>query len=304
MKSVYWILIGSAVAFVLFVTASAIFFRSAVQKKSFAAKKLFQHEGVGLLEIEGVILDSEKILEKLEDFEESPEVKALVVRINSPGGAVAPSQEIHKALLDFPKPVVVSMGSVAASGGYYIAVAAKKIFANPGTLTGSIGVIMEFANLEKLYDWAKIKRFVIKTGKFKDIGSESRPMTDEEREYLQGLLNNTQTQFKKAILEGRKLTPEKLDPIADGRIMNGEQAKALGLVDELGGEKEAVLEAGKMAGISGKPKVITINKKKSFLDYLQDSSMEENSLLDVFLKKAGVQELQKRTPGLYWLWAP
>ena len=175
-------------------------------------------------EINSVIMDS-KTLAQLKKFDEDKGVKAVVLRLNSPGGSVAPSQEIYEAVKDFKKPVVASMASVAASGVYYIAVGAPIIYANPGTITGSIGVIMEFANLEKLYEWAKIKRYVIKTGKFKDAGGEHREMTPEDRALLQGMIDDVLVQFKTAVAAGRKLSLEDVTKVADGRIFRAIRPK-------------------------------------------------------------------------------
>jgi protease-4 len=307
----------SGIFFVCFVVASFIFFSKGLDGRSkTASKSLFKREGVGLLEIKGVIMDSRKALKTLEKFEENPEIKALVVRIDSPGGAVAPSQEIHAAVKRFPKPKIVTMGSVAASGGYYIAVAGDKVYANPGSITGSIGVIMEFANLEKLYEWAKVRRFSIKTGKFKDSGAEYREMHAEERALLQGMVDDVLLQFKTAVAEGRKLSLEEVTPLADGRIFSGTQAKNAKLVDELGGIDEAILEAGKLAGISGRPKVITEEKKPRPFEILEDlmsldndeeergeSRSSSGQIVNALQKAVGVDRAKAvLDPGVYWIW--
>lgn len=310
-----WILGVSTVFFIVFVIGTFAFFSEGLKGKSkMVQKTLFKKEGVGLVELNGVIMDSKKILKTIDKFEESPEVKAIVVRINSPGGAVAPSQEIFEALKKSSKPVVASMSSVAASGGYYVAVAAKKIFANPGTITGSIGVIMEFANLEKLYEWAKIKRYVIKTGKYKDAGSEFREMAADEKALLQGMVDDVLLQFKTAVADGRKLTLEEVTKVADGRIFSGAQAKEAKLVDALGTLDDAILEAGKMAKINGKPKVFTDEKKKSFIEILEEQagqSDEESSSFykgsRVILRLLGLGDASNMiketlTPGIYWIW--
>lgn len=234
-------------------------------------KKLFSKSNyVGVIEINGAIMDSKKWLEQIENFEEDALIKGVVIRINSPGGAVAPSQEVHDAVkrLSDKKPVVASFGNIAASGGYYIGVAAKKIYSNPGTITASIGVIMQFADFSKLFQWAKVNPYVIKTGKYKDIGSPNREMNAEEKELLSGMANNVLAQFRKAVAEGRNMPMEKVVEISDGRIMSGEQAKDAGLVDELGGLKEAVTAVAKEANISGKPHVVYASKKKKFLEKL------------------------------------
>jgi protease-4 len=316
-KPLLLVFLVSGFFFIAFVVGSFVFFSKGLDGKSrTAAKSLFKRQGVGVLEINGVIMDSKKALKTLEKFEENPEVKALVVRVNSPGGAVAPSQEIHDAVKRFPKPKVVSMSSIAASGGYYIAVAGDKVYANPGTITGSIGVIMEFANLEKLYEWAKIRRFSIKTGKFKDSGAEYREMQAEERALLQGMVDDVLLQFKTAVATGRKMPLEEVTPLADGRIFSGTQAKAAKLVDELGGIEDAVLEAGRLAGISGRPKVITDEKKKNPFEFLEDladldGDDEESSgsrssgsrIVGALQKAVGVDRVKAvLEPGVYWIW--
>jgi protease IV len=304
--------------FLVFVSASFIFFSKGLEgKNATASRSLFKQGGVGLLEINGVIMDSKKTLKSLKTFEENAAVKALVVRINSPGGAVAPSQEIYDAIRKFPRPKVASLSSVAASGGYYVAVATDQIFSNPGTITGSIGVIMEFANLEKLYDWAKIKRYSIKTGKFKDAGAEYREMQPEERALLQGMVDDVLIQFKTAVATGRKLTFDEVTPLADGRVFSGSQAKAAKLVDELGGIDDAIAAAGKLGGIEGKPKVIGEEKKKrGLLELVQElaqgdddgaESRSSNRLAASLQRILGLElGLEKvRTilePGIYWIW--
>jgi protease-4 len=261
-RPLFLLFLVSGAFFLVFVSVSYVFFSKnlGTGASSAGSKALFKKAGVGLLEIDGVIMDSKKALKTLKSFEENPNVKALVVRINSPGGAVAPSQEIHDAIKRFPRPKVVSMSSVAASGGYYVAVAGDRIYANPGTITGSIGVIMEFADLEKLYDWAKIKRYSIKTGKFKDTGAEYREMQPEERALLQGMVDDVLVQFKQAVADGRKLPIETVTALADGRVFSGSQAKAEKLVDELGGIDDAIAAAAKLGGIEGKPRIITADK--------------------------------------------
>jgi protease-4 len=311
------VFVASGIFFICFVVASFIFFSKGLDGRSkTASNSLFKRDGVGLLEIKGVIMDSRKALKTLQKFEENPEIKALVVRIDSPGGAVAPSQEIHSALKRFPKPKIVTMGSVAASGGYYIAVAGDKVYANPGSITGSIGVIMEFANLERLYEWAKVRRFSIKTGKFKDSGAEYREMHAEERALLQGMVDDVLLQFKTAVAEGRKMSLEEVTPLADGRIFSGTQAKNAKLVDELGGIDEAILEAGKLAGISGRPKVITEEKKPRPFEILEDlmsldgdeeergeARTSSGQIVNALQKAVGVERVKAvLDPGVYWIW--
>ncbi|MGK5089031.1 signal peptide peptidase SppA, partial [Bdellovibrionota bacterium FG-2] len=257
----------------------------------------------------------------LEQFEESDEIKAVVLRLNSPGGAVAPSQEIYEAVKAYKKPIIASMSSVAASGAFYVACGAQRVFANPGTITGSIGVIMEFINLEKLYEWAKVQRYSIKTGVFKDAGAEYREMTAPERALLQAMVDDVLTQFKQAIVTGRKLPAAEVDAIADGRIFSGAQAKAVKLVDELGTLHDAIAEAGKLGKIKGKPRVVYPEKKRSRLLSMllddHDSADEEsssnfggmggslgNSIAGIVKGAVPPRDAQGVTPGIYWLWNP
>ncbi len=233
--------------------------------------------GVGLVEVKGMIIDSRETVRQLRYFLKKDAIKAVVLRVDSPGGVVAPSQEISDEVAKFAKKkkIVVSMGSLAASGGYYISAPATLIYANPGTITASIGVILKLSNIEALMDKIGIKSYTLKTGKYKDSGSPFRQLSAADRAMLQAVIDNTHEQFVQAVARGRKLPVEDVRKIADGRILSGEQAKALKLVDRLGTLQDAIEEAGKLAGISGEPEVIQAPKKKlNYLDLLVDG-MEE-----------------------------
>jgi protease-4 len=227
---------------------------------------------IAIIEIRGVIAQSSGIIEEIQQYAEEDEVKAIIFRIDSPGGGVGPSQEIHREILKMKtkskKKVVASMGSVAASGGYYIACASDLIIANPGTITGSIGVLMEFTNIEELFKKIGIKGIVLKSGEHKDIWSPFREMTPDERRIIQTVIDNVHQQFIQAVAEGRKLDRAKVVEIADGRILTGEQAKQLGLVDQMGNLQDAIEVTAKMAGIEGKPTIIYPKKRFSLLDLL------------------------------------
>jgi protease-4 len=229
---------------------------------------------VGLVEVVGDIDATGSVIDQLDRMHRDPTVKAVVVRLDSPGGGVAASQEIHDAvrrLRDDGKPVVASMGGVAASGAYYVACAADSIVANPGTLTGSIGVIMSFPNTEELFRKVGVRFETIKTGKFKDVGSMWRPMTDEERALLQTVLVNVYDQFVDAIVEGRGMAREEILPYADGRIFSGDQAAEYGFVDRLGSLEDAIAMAGEMAGIDGRPSVVRKERRRlSVFDFLEE----------------------------------
>jgi len=228
---------------------------------------------VAIVELEGIIVDVEELLKDLKGHRDNPLVRAVVIRINSPGGIVGPTQELHDAIRrvrQAGKPVVASLGAVAASGGYYVAVAADQIYANPGTLTGSIGVIMQMANLENLMKKVGVDYVVVKAGHFKDMGNIARSMTAEERRVLQALLDDVHAQFITAVTEGRKLDRARVVQFADGRIFSGAQAKALSMVDELGGLEDAVNRAAKLAGLDIPPRVIPARRRLSILDLLRN----------------------------------
>jgi protease-4 len=235
---------------------------------------------VAVIPVTGLISESEPTIDQLKKFAKDDSVKAIVLRIESPGGGVGPSQEIYEEVKKarVKKPVLASMGALAASGGYYIACAAQRVYANPGTITGSIGVIMPFMNVKDLVEKLGVKGLTVKSGAFKDMGSPLRDMTPQERELLQGVVDNVHLQFVNAVASGRNLHREDVLRIADGRIFTGEQAKELGLVDALGNLEDAVSEAGKLGKITGEPKVVTPPKKKiSFLELLRE---ETRTLID------------------------
>jgi protease-4 len=228
---------------------------------------------VAVVEVEGLILASDELVRELIEHKDNPSVRAVVLRVNSPGGVVAPTQEIFSAVRrvrQAGKPVVASLGAVAASGGYYIATAADRIYANPGTLTGSIGVVMQMANIEGLLKKVGVEYVVVKAGQFKDVGNFSRPMSAEERRTLQALLDDVYGQFVSAVAEGRGLDTQTVMGFADGRIYSGRQAQGLRMVDELGGLEEAIESAGKLAGIPDRPKVIYPRRRFSLRDLIQN----------------------------------
>ena len=243
---------------------------------------------VAIIDITGTISRTETIIDQIHQYRDDQAIKAIVLRINSPGGSVAPVQEIYSELKKLEKPIVASMGSTAASGGYYIAAIADEILANPGTLTGSIGVIMQFTKLKGLYEKIGLEQQVVKSGKFKDTGSPVRDMTDEERELLQATLDDVHNQFIDAVFEGRQehLTREEIVALADGRIFSGQQALGHKLVDQLGNLPDAIDRAGELGGISGKPRVVRTKRKTSMLERVLGSTGKEN--LDRLLDNAGV----------------
>lgn len=230
---------------------------------------------VALVKIEGLLVSSETIVDEINGYAEDSSIKAVIVRVDSPGGGVVASQEIYNALRNARgegKKIIISMGTVAASGGYYIAAAADKIVANPGSLTGSIGVKMEFANMEKLLEKIGVRGMVVKAGEYKDIGSPYREMTAEEQKLLQAVIDDVHSQFIEAVATGRNLAEADVRGLADGRIFTGRQALQLKLVDQLGDLEDAIRVAGELAGIKGKPVVVRREKKRQFLDYLKEET--------------------------------
>ncbi len=243
----------------------------------------FGGDKVALIRIEGVIMDSREAVEELRRYQESPGIKAIVLRIDSPGGGVVPSQEIYaevrKARAQGKIKLVTSMGNIAASGGYYIAAATDKIVANPGTLTGSIGVIMELANVKGLLEKVGVESVVIKSGRYKDMASPFRTMSKEDRALLQGVLDDVHDQFIQAVATGRGLKPEQVRDLADGRIFTGRQAQRASLVDELGDLQDAIKLAARLVGITGEPQVVETRKRFSLRNLLDNLFSGKGSLL-------------------------
>jgi protease-4 len=247
--------------------------------------KLPNSPKVALIRVEGTIVTADEILKKLKKVEDDKSIKALVLRVNSPGGAVGASQEIYRELKrirdEYKKPVVVSMGNVAASGGLYISLPANVIFAEGGTITGSIGVLIQKVEVKKLADKIGVEVKVIKTGKFKDILNPFRELSPEEKEYLLKLEKDVLDQFKKAVEENRKgKLKVEVEQIADGRILTGRQALEIGLIDRLGNLEDAIGEAGKLAGIKGKPAVVELKKEQPLVKRLLGTDLKGWNFFD------------------------
>jgi len=253
---------------------------------------------IALVRIQGMLMDSQNIVRQLSNYRHNPNVRGIVLRIDSPGGAVAPAQEIYNEIMKLKadhKTVYASMGTVAASGGYYIACAANYVLANPGTLTGSIAAVMAFSNIEALTDKIGVKPIIIKSGKYKDVGSPLRGMKPEERKLLQSVVDDVHQQFVQAVAKGRGLPVSEVNEIADGRIMTGQQALTLKLVDEMGGLEKTIELLAKKIGVEGRPKVIEEKEKTPFFDWLLQSSLP--SRLAATLMPASL-------PRLQYVWFP
>jgi protease-4 len=248
---------------------------------------------IGVVEILGRIEESSDAVKQLHEFGVDDRIPAVVVRVDSPGGGVGPSQEIHAEVrrLAGKKPVVVSMGGLAASGGYYLAVPATRIVANPGTVTGSIGVITQVPNITELADKIGVDMHTVKSGPAKDLGNPFRPFSEEDRAVYQGLIDDVYDQFVRAVAEGRELPEEKVRAVADGRILTGEQALELGLVDELGNFRDAVRIAAELGGVEGEPVLVYPPEEEPFplREFLSGSVREAI--------RAGVDELKGELSG-------
>lgn len=260
--------------------------------------KLLKDKRIALVKLEGIIVDSSyipgasKIIDSLKTAKEMG-IKTIVLRINSPGGTVGASQEIYKEIKKLQKEgfkIVVSLGDVAASGGIYVAMAGDKIISNPGTVTGSIGVIIKSSVIKDLYQKIGIEHQVVKSGPHKDILSQTRFFTEEEKQILQELIDVTYSQFIQVVSENRNIELEEVKKFADGRIFTGSQAKEYGLVDEIGSLSDAVDMAAELAEIKGEPSLIEISPKKSFFQKITGGSMSE------LLEKAGIGSMYSRIP--------
>jgi protease-4 len=250
---------------------------------------------VALVRLEGVIVNGAGVIEEITDWADDDDAKAIVLRIVSPGGVVGPSQEIYDAVIKArkKKPVVCSFGALAASGGYYVGAGCDKIVANPGTLTGSIGVIMAYNTTFELFEKIGLGTVVIKSGQFKDVGSPDRPMTDDERALLQSVIDSMYGQFVAAIATGRNMDEEAVRKYADGRVFSGAQALEYGFVDELGGLVEAVAVAGKLAGIEGEPEIIERVDEPNIMQQLFGEDKEF---------QVAIPGLIQRPVGAYYIW--
>ncbi|MGD0278486.1 MAG: signal peptide peptidase SppA [Smithella sp.] len=285
---------GMLILLVLCFVVYVVFYKAGLysgKNKSFSLR-----DKIGVVTVDGVINDSMDITDQLDEFAKDDSIVAVVLRVDSPGGGVAVSQEIYDALIELrkTKKVVASMGTVAASGGLLVACGADKIVANPGTITGSISAIMEFANFEGLLKKIGLKASVVKSGQYKDIGSPLRSMTPEEKVILQDLVDDIYNQFIDVIVRERKLPREKVIAIADGRVFSGRKAKELGLVDALGDMTSAAKLAYKLAGKEGKYDLVYPSKKRtSIFDYFLESAATQigNSLKEKMESKTGISYL-------------
>lgn len=296
----FWAAIFAAIVAVV-VIVFAMMFTRLVETAASAGNgtATFGEPSIAVIDINGVIVDSDKIDKQLEKFGTDDDVKAIVLHIDSPGGGAAASQEVYHEVLrvrnELHKPVVASVESVGASGAYYIASACDRIYANQASVVGSIGVIMEWTNYGELLRWAKLKSVNLHDGTLKDAGDPTRDMTPQEQAYFQGLIDNMYGQFIHDVAVGRHTTADKIQPLATGQVWTGEQALPLGLIDEQGGYRQALLETAKRVGIKGEPHVIRPAKERHGLLALLTG--DETS--DLFTNPSS---LLNQAPGFYFLW--
>jgi protease-4 len=294
-----WIVVGGGIFFV-FLMAVFTLVLFTVRHEQNRTEIVSSGSGgtIAIVDLDGVITSPKDVVKDLKKFAKDDSVKAIVLHINSPGGGVAASEEIYREVRrvrdEKKKPIVASIETVGASGAYYVASGTSKIFADHGSIVGSIGVIMEWYNYADLVKWAKMKNIVIKTGEFKDTGNPARDITPAERDYLQGMANDMLGQFIASVASGRGLKPEDVKAIADGKVWTGEQAKQMKLIDDLGDFETAIKETAKSVGIDGEPTLVRAEKEKHTLF---DLVFGDNSDL---LPTPG--KLMQDNPGFYYLW--
>ena len=289
-----WVLIGGR-AFFLFVLAVFTLVYVALHAGGQQASFGFGDK-IGVVDLEGVILYPDETVDQLRKFADDDSIKAIVIHVNSPGGGVAASEEIYREVkrVRDRKRIVSSISTVGASGAYYVSSATNKIYANGGSVVGSIGVIAEWVNYGDLMRWAKLKPEMLKVGQFKDTGDHTRELTPAERQYMQGLIDNMYGQFVQAVAEGRHAKVEDIKSIADGRVWTGEQAMGIHLIDQLADFRSAVLDTAKSVGISGEPTIVRPERNRtSLLDML---------LGDVSPWLPTKEKLMDQQIGFYYLW--
>jgi len=292
----FWVVLGGSL-FVLFVAAIVGLAFAIVHASGGDQFGSLGSGNIGVIDVNGVILNAETPIDQLRKFNDDSSIKAIILHIDSPGGGAAASQEIYEEVRrirnEKKKPIVASIDSVGASGAYYIASGTSKIYANRASIVGSIGVIMEYTNYGDLLKWAKLKNVTIKAGELKDAGSPTRDLTPKEQAYMQGLVDNMHTQFIEDVATGRGQLVAQIQPLATGQVWTGQQAIPLHLIDSLGSFQDALQATAKQVGITGEPQVVKpVVKHKTLLDALMSPS-------DLF---PGPERLLEQNVGFYFLW--
>ena len=297
-RALLWVLIGGG-AFFLFLLAVFALLYITLRPSGESASVFGGDNRIGVVDLEGLIVTPEVVVRQLKRFGDDDSIKAIILHINTPGGGVAATEEIYQEVRHVEqekhKKVIASVETVGASGGYFVASACDKIFADKGSIVGSIGVIAEWVNYGKLLDWAKLQDITMKAGKLKDAGSPTRPMTPEEKAYFQNLLDNMHSQFIQAVADGRHLKVQDVQAIADGRVWTGDQALPLRLIDQIGDFRAAVRDTARSVGIKGEPELVRPQtERRTLLDLLFGD-------LSNFLPDR-VKLLQNQQVGFYYVW--
>ncbi len=292
----FWLAVGGSLFFVFVIVVLLLGF--AVMRSTSTTEFASLGKNIGVIDVDGVILNSESLVDQLRKFDQDGSIKAIILHINSPGGAAAPSQEIYHEVRrirdEKKKPIIASIDSVGASGAYYIAAGTSRIYANQASIVGSIGVIMEYSNYGDLLHWAKIKDVTIKAGELKDAGSPTRDLTPTERAYMQGLVDDMHSQFIQDVAAGRGMSVDQVHSIATGQVWTGKQALPLHLIDKVGTFRDTLLETAKQVGISGEPDVVKpAAKHRGLLDLLTGDAS------DLFPNPG---KLLERNVGFFFLW--
>ena len=291
-----WVLLGGGAFFLFLVAIFALVYFSvrSQQKDTFGGFG----DKIGVVDLEGVIITPKDVVEQLRKYGDDSSIKAIIIHVDSPGGGAAASEEIYREVLrirdEKKKRIVASIETVGASGAYFVSSASSKIFADNASIVGSIGVIAEWYNYEELMKWAKLQQITIKAGEFKDTGSPTRPMTPEERAYMQGLIDNMHSQFIHCVAVGRKMKDDDVRTLANGKVWTGEQAIPLKLVDQIGDFRAAIEDTAKSVGIKGEPTLVHPEKeRKNMLDLLF------GDISDSLPSRA---KLMEQNVGFYYLW--
>jgi len=297
-RALLWVLIGGG-AFFLFLLAVFALLYITLRPSGESASVFGGDNRIGVVDLEGLIVTPEVVVRQLKRFGDDDSIKAIILHINTPGGGVAATEEIYQEVRRIEqekhKKVIASVETVGASGGYFVASACDKIFADKGSIVGSIGVIAEWVNYGKLLDWAKLQDITMKAGKLKDAGSPTRPMTPEEKAYFQNLLDNMHSQFIQAVADGRHLKMQDVQAIADGRVWTGDQALPLRLIDQIGDFRAAVKDTARSVGIKGEPELVRPQtERRTLLDLLFGD-------LSNFLPDR-IKLLQNQQVGFYYVW--
>jgi protease-4 len=296
-RTLLWVVVGGSAFFLFLISVFTLVYLSTRTQRADGFGGF--GEKIAVVDLEGVILQPKTVVDQLKRYGDDTSIKAIILHVNTPGGGVAASEELYDAVKRIrdqkKKRIVASIETVGASGGYYVASATNKIFADRGSVVGSIGVIAQWVNYGDLMRWAKLKDITLKAGELKDAGNPSRDMTPEEKAYFQGLIDNMHGQFIHAVAEGRKMKEEDVKAIANGRVWTGEQALDLKLIDQIGDFQACVEDTAKSVGIKGEPTLIRPEKeRKTVLDLLFGDASE---LLPDLRSK-----VLQNNPGFFYLW--